>query len=422
MSVLNTMLRDLERRGKKGTAAPSSPSSRARAGSPVPTALSLAPLEGDGRGTGVSEEADIDSSPRRLPARPALLLAGAVALAAAFWLWPQHREGRAMSAPTSTADGIRPSAPAPASDSIGMPASPQLITPAPQPIAGAQQSTAAVAVAAARLPLSSSSPAASVARLPSAGTTAAAPALPRAHPRSASARAHAAKPPAEPHIDAAPADSAGADKTAAADMAAQPAVAQSADQGDLRHATQLIAQGRSADATDILAGALTRRPDWSDARAMLAALQAEGGDRRQALATLLEGVPFDPARFAPTAAQLQAEFDDTAGALRTLEKVPADRRDRGYHGLVAAVALRGDQPEKAAEEYAAALQFQPSDPVSWAGLGMALQAIGRNADALSAYRSALGGALAPDLRSFVLERYRVLQSLPAAVSPPAKNK
>ena len=400
MSVLNTMLRDLEKRGQN-----EAPSRAAASAAVQAPALSLAPLEGEGRAGAAFEQPDIDQSPRKVPARPALLLAGAAALGAAFWLWPHHPEGGATNRPTlSNANRIH----------LSPPVQPIAPTP-PLPIANSEQPVTGAATPPVSLPPAALPPA--PASLEPGQSSTAKPVPPA--PLQSVARTHGAATKAKPRVSA-PADPAGADETAS-NVAAQPAVSQSTDQSELTRATQLIAQGRSADASDILAAAIARRSDWNDARAMLAALQAESGDRRQALATLLGGVAFDPMRFAPTAAQLQAEFDDTAGALRTMEKVPVNKRDSVYHGLVAAIALRGQEPEKAAAEYAVALQFQPSDPVAWAGLGIALQALGKNAEALSAYRSALGGTLAPDLRSFVQERFRALQSLPAVPSGPSKS-
>jgi MSHA biogenesis protein MshN len=184
---------------------------------------------------------------------------------------------------------------------------------------------------------------------------------------------------------------------------------------ELARAMKLITRGRNAEAAEVLTAALSQRPAWSEARSTLAALQAEAGDRQRALVTLLDGVPFEPRRFAPMAAQLQAELNDPSGALQTLDRVPADARDQTYHGLTAAVAQRAGRHDLAVAEYGAALKFAPADSVAWLGLGMSLQALGRDADALAAYRSAAAGTLSADLRSFTQARIRALQvSVPAA--------
>jgi len=197
-----------------------------------------------------------------------------------------------------------------------------------------------------------------------------------------------------------------------------PAVSQSAAQSELTRAIDLAGRGRATEATQVLLAALNKRPDWVDARSMLAALQAEAGDRREALSTLLAGVAADPARFALTAAQLQAELEDPAGALQTLDRVPAAARDRPYHALAAAIAQHAGQHELAVAEYAAALRFDPADSVAWVGLGISLQALGRREQALAAFHGAAQGTLSPDLRRFVEARIR---ELPSVAPPGAKE-
>jgi MSHA biogenesis protein MshN len=128
-------------------------------------------------------------------------------------------------------------------------------------------------------------------------------------------------------------------------------------------------------------------------------------------------VPIDPRRFAPTSAQLQAELGDLDAALHTLEGVPPDSRDQAYHALSAAVAQRAGRHQLAVVEYGAALRFAPTDAVSWVGLGVSLQMLGRDAEALAAYRGAGREALSADLRSFVESRIRALQAVSAPAAP-----
>jgi MSHA biogenesis protein MshN len=191
---------------------------------------------------------------------------------------------------------------------------------------------------------------------------------------------------------------------------AKAGVAHSTAQAELTRAVELVARGQTTEAARLLADALSQRPDWSDARATLAALQAEAGDRRQALATLLDGVQFDSTRFAPTAAQLQAELNDPAAALLTLDRVPPAARDQSYHALAAAIAQRAGRHQMAVAEYGAALRSAPSNAVAWVGLGVSLQALGHDAEALAAYRGAARETLSAELRRFVQLRISVLQA------------
>jgi MSHA biogenesis protein MshN len=383
MSVLNTMLRDLERRGER-------PAQPLTAPSPAWTSPSI------GAATAVPQ-----TRARTRTVRPALWLSAAAAAALAFWLWPrpapvparldQHAAGHLVAAPV----------------------------PATEPPAGATAPAALPAPSAQPLP-----PAANVAQVaPIAPAPQAEPSAQRPQtappPALQLAAAQPSRPPpaaVRPHPAPAARDAEPAAPAVAAAAPAAPSVAQSAKQSELAHATDLIGRGRANEAAQLLAEALARRPDWNEARATLAALQAESGDRRLAMATLLDGAAIDPRRFAPTAAQLQAELDDPAAALQTLEKVPPDARDLAYHALAAAVAQRAGRHQLAVVEYGAALRFAPTDAVAWVGLGISLQALGRDAEALAAYRGATREMLSAELRGFVDSRIRALQ---VTVAPPA---
>lgn len=348
MSVLNTMLRDLERRGAR----------------PVQALPSLQPAWAEGPAPA--------PAPRwRLRLLSALLLAAA-ASAAALWLWHQP-------APSPARSAIAPIAPiAPLTHASATGVGGEGAVPAPGSVA------------------------------PVAATTTPEPAEPMPalpmHPHSttpsrAAVPTKAPKPKSDPgqtHGSEAPARSA--------------AVSPSAAQSDLTRATELIARGRSTEAAQLLASALATRPGWHEARSTLAALQAEHGDRRQALATLLDGATIAPGRFALTAAQLQAELNDPVGALKTLEQVPAPARDDAFLALLAAIAQRAGQHELAVTEYRALLRSAPAHGLAWVGLGVSLQALGREAQALAAYRGAAQASLSADLRGFVESRITALQS------------
>jgi MSHA biogenesis protein MshN len=375
MSVLNTMLRDLERRGERLPLSLAPQHGRQEA-KPEPVAAPLAP----------PLISATEPRHRGRPVRPTFLLAAVAGAAAAAWLW-LHPASALRATAGEPAKAPQAAAPAAAAATVAVAiASPSQTEAAATPVQ-APPATPKVEPLAAE-PLSDPSPAA-VASQPMHPHTPT-PALSPVPPQTA-----AAKPRAEADPAAAPSES---------------AVAPSAAQTELERAMQMVARGRTTEAAELLAAAVSERPAWSEARSTLAALQAEAGDRQHALVTLIDGVAYDPRRFATMAAQLQAELGDPAGALSTLDRVPAQARDQTYHGLAAAVAQRAGQHELAVAEYAAALRFGPSNSVAWVGLGLSLQALGRNVDALAAYRNAAGGTLSTDLRRFTQERMSELQA------------
>jgi hypothetical protein len=118
----------------------------------------------------------------------------------------------------------------------------------------------------------------------------------------------------------------------AADPAAAAVVARSTGEvnRDVDRAADLIARGRANEAMELLVQVLNRQPTNAAARSSLAALLAEAGRREQALHVLLAGCDVDAGRFAMPAAQLQAELGDLQGALQTLMRVPPARRNAGF--------------------------------------------------------------------------------------------
>jgi MSHA biogenesis protein MshN len=354
MSVLNTMLRDLERRGAR-------------------SALTL-PAEADRFAASAAVQDPSKPRVRRLPVTFAVLLAAAVAAAAAVWLWPAF----GLRAPASALHAT-------AGESAGKPAE----------VHSAEADKPQIALVA---PLQAA---------PEPVATPAAVAAPDLNPVPPAGVEPAPTQPMHPHT---PTPAFALRATAGESAGEVAAVAHSTAQAELARATELVARGQTTEAARLLSNTLSQRPDLSDARATLAALQAEAGDRRQALATLLDGVQFDPTRFAPTAAQLQAELNDPAGALLTLDRVAPTARDQSYHALAAAIAQRAGRHQMAVAEYGAALRSAPSNAVAWVGLGVSLQALGHDAEALAAYRGAARETLSAELRRFVQLRISALQA------------
>jgi Flp pilus assembly protein TadD len=170
-------------------------------------------------------------------------------------------------------------------------------------------------------------------------------------------------------------------------------------------ATELIARGRHHEAMDHLLQLLAVQPAHGDARAALAALQAEAGWNERALATLLAGVATDPRRFAPPAAQLHNELGDTAAALVTLERIPHALREGSHEALLGGLAFRAGQYARAADAYERALRSEHPAPVWWIGLGLAQEAAGRRNEAHAAYqRLARATALPAEMQGFIAQR------------------
>lgn len=258
-------------------------------------------------------------------------------------------------------------------------------SPAGAPLAEAQS--------AARPP--ANAPARAVALAPAAPPAAAAPTDgPQARPAPAPRRAVEAS-------SAAPTTAA----TPPADLPAVRRVPAGEPASELARAIELIERGRGSEAKPVLHEVLARDPRNAPARHALAALEAESGDRMQALATLLAGAAVDPQRFAMPAAQLQTELGDASGALNTLQRMPPERRDGAFYALAGGIALAADAPQQAVQAYQRAVSMPNAQPLWLVGLALAQETAGQAAEAQTTYTRALQQPrLPPDARMFVQQK------------------
>jgi len=364
MSVLNQMLRDLERRGA------------------MPAVVAAA-------GTATVARPALAQPPRPVNARRRWIWTGVLAVAAVFvgiHSWLSYRVQQAATAPAPL--GARQFAAVVAPQAAAAPiAVPPAATPAPAPVASMSAppapTPAAVTASEAPKPVT-------VTERPRRATVA---------PRTQTVAPTVAR--------------VGAPATATAAPATAPLVARSNSdtERDVDRAADLIARGRSTEAMELLVRVLDRQPTNGTARSSLAALLAEADRREQALRVLLGGSEVDPGRFAVPAAQLQAEIGDLQGAMQTLARVPVARRNAGFEALHAGLAQRAGDHMSAIASYKRALAQPQPDPVWWVGLGVSLEATGEPADARSAYaRAAAEARLPADVRRYVADRLAALDS------------
>ncbi len=174
---------------------------------------------------------------------------------------------------------------------------------------------------------------------------------------------------------------------------------------------ELIARGRTAEAMSLLARVIEQAPSDGNARATLAALQAESGRRDLALQTLLAGSAIDPERFAMAAAKLQAEHGDAVAALATLDRVAIAARTPAHHALAGGLAQRAGEHRRAVEAYQRALAEPNAPAIWWAGLAISLDALENRAAALDAFRrAAVDAGLPAASRRYVLARIGELEA------------
>ena len=189
----------------------------------------------------------------------------------------------------------------------------------------------------------------------------------------------------------------------------QPSAAERAE-GGYRRGLAAARQGLAEDAIGIYRAVLADQAEHAAARQALAALLIEARRYDEAEEVLRKGVDIPSARLssALALARLQVERHQAAAALETLQKhAAAGDRSAEFQGFAAALLNRAGRSAEAVTHYQAATRLAPGEGRWWAGLGIALDAAGKVAEARDAYQKARSlPGLPADLAQHVEQRLR----------------
>jgi MSHA biogenesis protein MshN len=181
-------------------------------------------------------------------------------------------------------------------------------------------------------------------------------------------------------------------------------------EGEYRRALDSLQDGRMTEAIAALEQALKLDPGHDAARQTLVGLLIETKRLDEAMRHLQAGLALDVRQ--PALAMLLARLQIERGGsgIETLTRtLPYAGNHADYHAFLAGALEREQRHREAAEQYQAALRAAPGNAVWWMGLGMALQADKRNAEALEAFqRARASGTLSPELQAFVDRRLQQL--------------
>ena len=177
-----------------------------------------------------------------------------------------------------------------------------------------------------------------------------------------------------------------------------------------RRALGVLEDGRVTEAIATLQSALAIDPRHEPSRQTLVGLLVEAGRPDDAMRQLQAALALDPRQ--PSLAMLLARLQLERGgpAIETLMRtLPYAAGNGEYHAFLAGVLQRAGRSREAAGHYQSALERAPGNGVWWMGLGIALQAEKRDAEAAAAFAKAqASGTLAPELQAFVERRQRQL--------------
>ncbi|HEY1180743.1 MAG TPA: tetratricopeptide repeat protein, partial [Rhodocyclaceae bacterium] len=214
----------------------------------------------------------------------------------------------------------------------------------------------------------------------------------------------------------APATSRGTDlprNNAAPQISKQPADASSANEradAEYRRGTTALRRGDAVESSEAFRAALRISPTHVPARQALLALLTEQQRWADAENLALDGVGLLPQRsdWALLSARLMYERGDASNALNVLDQYAANaRQNADYQILRALLLMRAGRNADAADCYQTALAIRPQEGRWWFGLGRALDAEHREAQARQAYEKARdSGNLPPELQQAVERRLR----------------
>ncbi len=176
-------------------------------------------------------------------------------------------------------------------------------------------------------------------------------------------------------------------------------------------AQQSLAERQPRAARRLLTAVLAAEPAHKRARLQLSALLVARGDSAAAEAVLAAGLNLTPgdADLARRYARLLAQRNALQAALEALAPVNSSHDARTL-ALRAELFNRLARYGEAAKTYQAALKLDPAQALWWTGLGVALEHGGSLGAALAAYREAARYALPASVDAYVQQRIRALDA------------
>jgi MSHA biogenesis protein MshN len=178
-------------------------------------------------------------------------------------------------------------------------------------------------------------------------------------------------------------------------------------------AEEYLATGRLAEAEAKLNRVLELDPKMHRAREMLVGLMIRSGRDDIAALLLDEGRKLAPNRplFALLQVRLLLQQGRRIAAIDLLEnmKYPAGGGQK-LLTMLAALQQQEAQHEKAVATYQKLIKLDPGNGNHWVGMGISLEALDREPEAMRAYdRSLRGDTLTPELAIYAAERLKALQ-------------
>jgi tetratricopeptide (TPR) repeat protein len=175
-----------------------------------------------------------------------------------------------------------------------------------------------------------------------------------------------------------------------------------------KNALNIASLGEYNRSIQILTGLLEQYPDFTLARETLITFLMQHGHVTKAKQILTASLDEHPS-YLPYI-QLKAQILISEGklnrALDLLERAaPPIDKDPKYHAMIAALYQNTGQPQLSAKRYEQLIKLQPNKGIWWMGLAIALESIGNTSQAKEAYIQANNSSgLTPELTTFIQTR------------------
>ncbi len=174
---------------------------------------------------------------------------------------------------------------------------------------------------------------------------------------------------------------------------------------EYRHALSFASSGQIDKAIELIKSLLNRFPNNHPARQTLITLLLQKGDRAAAEKIVDAGLMEEPdyLNFVELKARILFDEDKVGKALSLLEHVsPPIAEHPSYYSFLAAMYQRQGQPQIAVKLYEQLLSLQPNKGIFWVGLAIALESIGKHNQAQEAFaRADDAQGLSPEIKAYV---------------------
>jgi len=168
--------------------------------------------------------------------------------------------------------------------------------------------------------------------------------------------------------------------------------------------------GHYAEAAALFKAALQEDPRHLTTRQTLLSMQAEQKQWDDVQIVLREGLELMPDQisWAMALARIQVERGRLPEAWETLQKhMTHGEKSADYQGFAGVLLQRMQKPHEATLYYQAAVQLKPNEGRWWLGLGLALEAEGKVAEAREAFQRARNsGGVTPEMAAAIDKKLR----------------